>query len=281
MTLVRPVFLCDNVFNPFQYPDVVLTANEEASGFEAERFSTLRREDHWSPTTYNNDAWLKAAHAQVRAVNTVCLWVHNLLGETYRFQISNDDFTTTETLIDLTIPSNVGAGDIDDTYGVVTEDFMWMKRMSTRYAKSFRHFVPAMGANQRPELAGLAGVSYSPNQYDYPYAPSSTEFHVEEQMSDRGVLGRSLPINLRRGEIVLKMRNDFEYETARFHLEQRWGRGHPMLIVHNEAQAERAVMAVRTGGSMLGFETDASWPDGNEGRNQGRLSFQEHDRRED
>lgn len=278
MTQIRPVFLSDNLFSPFAYPDVVLTANEEASGHEAEFFSTLRREDSWSPTTFNNDAWMKATHTQVRGFNTVCLWVHNLLGEAYKFQISNDDFATTETVIDVTIPLYPGAGDIDDALGVVTEDFLWIKRVSTRYAKYFRHYVPAMGADLKPELAGMAGVSYSPLQYDYPYAPSTTEFMVEEQRSQRGVLGRSVPVNLRRGEITMKMRNDFAYEEARWHLETLWGRGTPMLIVHNDAQAERAVMAVRTAGSMLGFETDASWPDGNEGRNMGRLAWQEHDR---
>jgi hypothetical protein len=280
MALVRPVFLVDNLFNPVHYPDVTLSANEEASGHEAEFFSTLRREDSWSPTTFNADSWMKARHAQVRAFNTVILWVHNLLGEAYKFQISNDDFVSTpETVIDVTIPSNPGTGHIDDALGVVTEDLMWVKRVPTRYAADFRHFVPAMGANQKPELAGIAGSMYSPNQYDYPYAPSTTTLLVEEHMSDRGVRGHGTLAAPRHGEIVMKMRNDFDYELARFHLEHLWGgwEASPMLIVHNEAQAERAVMAVRTGGSMLGFETDSDWPDGGEGRSKGRLSFAEHD----
>lgn len=277
MALVRPFFLVDSLFSPIHYSDVTLSANEEAAGFEAEMFSTLRREDHWSPTSFNADAWIKARHAQVRAFNTVCLWVHNLLGESYRFQISNNDFTDIETVIDVTIPSNPGAGHIDDALGVLTEDFMWIKRVPTRYAVDFRHFVPAMGADLKPELNGIAGISYSPSQYDYPYAPNTTEFIVEEHRSDRGVLGRGTPVNLRRGAITMKMRSDFDYEPARFHLEHRWGSGSPMLIVHNEAQAERAVMVVRTGGSLLGFETDTAWPDGGEGRSMGQLTFVEHD----
>jgi len=278
MSLVRPVFLCDSLFSPVHYPDVVLSANEEGTGTEAEMFSTLRREDHWSPTSFNADSWLRASHTQPRAINMIHLWVHNLLGKTYRFQVSSDGFTTIETVVDLVIPSNPGTGHVDDALGVVTEDLMWIKRVPTRYAYDFRHLVPAMGANQKPELAGIAGPSYSPNQYDYPYSPSMTEFIVEEQRSDRGVLGRSNPLNLRRGAIRMKMRSDFDYELARFHLDHRWGEGAPMLIVHNEAQAERAVMATRVGGSMLGFETDVGWPDGGEGRSQGELTFIEHDK---
>jgi len=157
---------------------------------------------------------------------------------------------------------------------------MWIKRVPTRYAHYVRHFVPAMGAGLRPELAGIVGAAYSPNQYDYPYSPSTTELRVEEHRSDRGVLGRAAPVNLRRGEITMRTRSDFEYEVARFHLERRWGGGSPMLMVHNEAQAERAVMTIRTGGSMLGFEATEQWRDAGEGRVQARLAWEEHDLRE-
>jgi hypothetical protein len=50
-----------------------------------------------------------------------------------------------------------------------------------------------------------------------------------------------------------------------------------MLIVHDTSQAERAVLAVRVGGSLLGWETDTAWPDGGEGRRMGRLEWVEHD----
>lgn len=281
MALTRPVFCVDSVFNPIHYSDVTLSANESAAGHAPEFFSTLRREDSWSPTTFNNDAWLKARHTQPRAFNVVCLWVHNLLGEVYRFQISDDDFSTIQTVIDVTIPASPGTGHIDDANGVLTEDYMWIKRVPTRYAHDFRHFIPAMGASLKPELSGIVGISYSPAQYDYPYAPNTTTLMVEEHKSDRGVLGRGTVSNPRHGEITVKNRTDFDYELCRFHFEQRWGgwAPSPMLIVHNEAQTERAVMADRAGGSMLGFETDSSWPDGGEGRNQGRLSFSEHDPR--
>ena len=279
MALVRPVFLVDNVFNPVHYPTVTLSGNEEATGFEAEMFSTLRREDHWSPTTFNADAWLKARHSAPRTFDMICLWVHNLLGEAYKFQVSDDDFSTIQTVVDITIPTGPGTGSPDDALGVVTEDLMWIKRVTPRIAHDFRHFVPAMGSNQKPELAGIVGLSYSPAQYDYPFAQNTTSLMVEEQVSDHGVRGRSSITNARQGAITIKNRTDFDYEMARFHFEQRWGgwTPSPMLVIHDANQTDRAVLVDRAGGSMLGFETDSDWPDGGEGRNRGRLEFVEHD----
>lgn len=277
MSLVRPRFLVDNLGSVEHYPSHVVTAEEEPTDQEADRFATLRREDHASATTYNSDWWWKVTCNQVRAADMLCLWDHNLLGETLRIEVSNDDFTTTETIFNATLPSYPGTGDPADALGVVTEDGMWLKRWDVRYGKYWRLFVPAMGADQKPEINGILGPSYSPLQYDYPYAPSGTEFIVDEQRSDRGVLGRSAPVNLRRGAIRMKMRSDFDYELARFHLEHRWGGGSPMLILHNEAQAERAVMATRVGGSLLGFQADTGWPDAGEGRVEGELTWQEHD----
>ena len=279
MALVRPRFLCDNIFSLSHYPTVTLSANEEATGREARFFSTLRREDYWTPTTFNADANLKARHPVPRTFDTICLWVHNLLGKAYRFQISDDNFTTTQTVVDVTIPTGPGTGSPDDALGVVTEDLMWIKTVSPRSAVDFRHFVPAMGASLKPQLSGIVGLSYYPSQYDYPYAPSTTTLRVEEHYSDRGVRGLGTVANPRHGDITMKLRSDFEYELARFHFEQRWGgwAPSPMLLIHDNMQAERAMMADRATGSMLGFVSDSEWPDGGEGRSQGRLSFVEHD----
>ena len=276
MTLVRPIFLVDNLFSPLHYRSHIVSAEEEPAGAEANRFATLRREDHASPTTANSDWWLKVACGQPRAANMLLLWDHNLLGETLRIEVSDND-TDWQIIFNAILPTSPGAGHVDDALGVVTEDGSWLKRFPLRVGTYWRLFVPAMGADQKPEINGVLGQSYSPSQYDYPYAPSTTEFLAEEQRSDRGVLGRSAPVNLRRGAITMKMRSDFDYEAARFPIEHRWGDGAPMLVVHDASQAERAVLAVRTGGSLLGFETDTAWPDGGEGRRMGRLEWVEHD----
>jgi hypothetical protein len=271
------ILLVDNVFSAVQYPSVTLSGNEEATGFEARFFATLRREDHWTPTTFNADAWLKARHTQPRAVNTICLWVHNLLGEIYRFQISDDNFVSPiETVVDVTIPSTPGSGDIDDALGVVTEDFMWIKRFPTRYAVDFRHFVPAMGASQKPELNGIVGTSYSFDR-NLGDLVDANDFRADEARSDRGVRGLGTPDITRGGSMPIQLPSMLAYEEFRFHL-QRYdgtatGAPTPALLIFDETRAEQAVMVNRPLG-RLGFSQSRTYfyPGGD-------LHFQEHDPR--
>ena len=273
------ILLVDNVFSPVQYPDVTLSANEEAGGSEAEQFAALRRETFWAPTTTNADAWMKARHTQPRAINTVCLWAHNLLGKAYQLQISNDDFASgIETIVSVTIPSAPGTGDIDDDLGVVTEDLMWIKRLAvTRYAHDIRHFVPAMGANQLPNLTGIVGVSYAFDR-DLGELVDATDFRADQQRSDRGVDGFGTSDIARNGRIPISLPSLFDYEAFRFHLQRYDGTATgtpiPALLIFDEARAEQAVMAHRPTG-RLGFEQNRSYfyPSG-------KLEYVEHDPRE-
>jgi hypothetical protein len=263
------LLLIDNLFSPIHYPDVVLSANQEATDFEAARFSTLRREDHWSPTSFNADAWAKATHAQLRAMNMIVLWVHNLLGEAYRFQVSNDDFvTSTETVVDITIPATPGTGHVDDALGVVTEDLMWIKRVPTRYAKYFRHYVPAMGASQRPEINGIVGPAIAFDR-DMGELVDATDLRAEESRSARGVVGRGDLDVSRSGSLPIQLPSVFAYEDLRFHL-QRYEKS-PGLLIFDEARAEQAVMVHRPLG-RLGFaqSRQSFYP-------AGQLHFEEHD----
>lgn len=275
MPLVTPVFLVESLFSVRHFPLHTIVGNEEPAGTEAFRFATLRRADHWSPSTFNADANLKVTCNRARAADFLCLWDHNLQGETLRIECSDDDFGTTQTIFNAVLPTISGTGDVDDALGVLTEDGMWLKRFPLRSAKYWRLFVPAMGANQKPSINGLLGLSYGLTQYDYPFAPSDTELIVEESESEAGYLGRSSPMARRGGEITVKCRSDFDYELARYHLEQRFGSGSPMLIVHDDAQAERAAMAVRPKGGRFGFRSDEQWPDGAEGRRIGQFPWLE------
>lgn len=267
--------LVDNVFSPVQYPDVVLTANEELAGSEVEMFSTLRREDGWEPTTYNNDAWAKATHTQPRAVNFICLWAHNLRGKTYRLQVSNDDFTASiETLVDVVIPSNPGVGNVGDALGVLTEDLMWIKAVPTRYAVGIRHFVPAMGANQRPRINGIVGTVCS---FDRKFGDlvDGNNFRAEQMRSARGVVGFGESDIARDGAVPIDLPSLFAYEDFRFHLQRYDGTATgapiPGLLVFDEARAEQAVMIHRPPGRAA-FRQSRSYfyP-------AGELQYEEHD----
>ncbi|HKR55044.1 MAG TPA: hypothetical protein VJS20_02005 [Gemmatimonadales bacterium] len=271
------ILLVDNLFSPVHFPDVVLAANEELAGSEAEMFSTLRREDGWEPTTYNNDAWLKATHTQPRAVNMVCLWAHNLRGETYRLQVSNNDFTAAsdiETLVDVVIPSNPGTGSPDDALGVLTEDLMWIKRVPTRYGVGIRHFVPVMGANQRPRINGIVGMGCAFDR-DRGDLVDANDFRAAEQRSPRGVVGYGEADVSRSGAVPISLTTLSAYEDFRYHLQRydgtAFGAPSPGLLIFDESRTEQAVMIHRPQGrSAFTQRPNYFYPSG-------ELAFEEHD----
>jgi hypothetical protein len=196
----------------------------------------------------------------MRVLDCVCLWVHNLAGKAYQLQVSDDDFVTTQTVVNVTIPSTPGAGDIDDPNGVLCENGMWLMRFNPRMAIAYRHYIVAGGAGFKPQIAGKVGLSLALSQFEKPYAPSDTELIVTEEMAESGWLGRG-PRRLKRyGSIQVKTRTAFEYDQFRYHFEQRFGGGANMVIVFDDTQAERAVMAQR-GPGRFGFHGVAEWPD--------------------
>lgn len=261
MPLQTPVFLVDDLSDTVvQYPNHTVSALSEPSGYEAHRFSAGRRDQYSTASTANLDWWHKTVFNRVRALDCVALWVHNLAGKAYQLQVSDDDFTTTQTAVSVTIPSSPGTGDIDDANGVLCENGMWLMRFPARMAIAYRHYIVAGGAGFKPQIAGKVGLSLGLNQFEKPYMPSDAELIVTEQMAESGWIGRG-PRRLKRsGSIQVKTRTAFEYDQFRYHFEQRFGGGAPMLIVFDDTQAERAVMATRTGGTF-GFRGVADWPD--------------------
>jgi hypothetical protein len=258
------VFLVDDVFDAVvQYPLHTVVAEEEPTGLEAHRFSAGRRDQHAQASTANSDWWIKSVFNAPRAFDMCALWDHNLAGTTVRIECSDDDFTTTQTIFNAVIPSAPGAGDVDDQYGVLCENGMWLKRFPYRTAAAVRIFSVAMGAGLKPSINGKLGLSLALNQYDKPFTPSDTELIVREEMGESGWIGRG-PRRVRRtGSIQVKTRGAFEYDQLRYHFEQRFGAGAPMVIVHDDSQAERAVMAIRRDTGAFGFRTPSvlEWPD--------------------
>lgn len=263
------ILLVDNLASLVQYPLHAVTADEEPAGSEAFRFATGRRGDHAAASTLNDDWFLKIVCDRVRAFDFVCLWDHNLAGETLRWQASDDDFGTIQTLFDATLPTISATGDVDDALGVLTEDGMWLKRVPVRAAKAIRLFVPAMGANQRPSINGLVGLSYAFDR-DLGDLVDATELQTTEERSEAGYVGRGVRAVGRSGAVPIKLPSLFDYEQFRYHL-HRYGHGAPAPLVFDEARAEQAVMAIRPIG-RLGFRQgrDYFYPTG-------ELPFQEHE----
>lgn len=259
----------ENAFSVVQFPLHTITANEAGTGSEAFRFATGRRADHWSPTTTNADAWIKVACDRTRAFDCVRLWDHNLAGYTVRVQCSDDDFTTTQTVFNATLPTMPATGAVDDDFGVLTEDSMWLLVFPVRAAKYWRIYVPAMGSGLKPSINGGLGLSVTFDR-DRGDLVDANDLSAMEERSEAGYLGRGTRALVRGGAVTIKQPSLFAYEHLRYHI-QRFGAGSPGVLVFDDERAEQAVMAIRPLGRM-GFRQDRSWfyP-------QGELPWVEHE----
>lgn len=263
-----PVVLVENFASIRQFSGHTLIGNEEPAGTEAFRAADGRRtpSDYWAPATLNAAATLTITCDRIRTANVVALdRGHNLIGEAFTLQCS-DDNANWSPVVDVTELPTVPGGSLDapavsvaGVWGVRTEEGAWLCRFPTRAARYWRLSIPAMGAGLRPQLVGWwLGLAYAPLDLTRPHSPNQSELLVEELTSERGWQGRGAAAIRRLGVLRLKLTNGFEYDLARYHLEGHFGRQRPMWIVHDDSQAERAVLAIRPTG-QLGFELPTSW----------------------
>lgn len=262
----RPVLFGDNLFSVAQYPLHVVSADEEPAGHEAFRAADGRRsaQDYAGATTANDPWWIKAVCNRLRGANMVAIdRGSNLFGKQVQLQCSDDDFATSiQTILDVVLPAIPATGSVDDALGVRTEEGAWLARFPNRSAMAWRLNVPAMGVGLRPQVVGLwVGLSYSPAHLFRPSSPDADFMLVEESTLPSGWVGRSKVANRRQGTIQLRMQDWFEYELSRYHLHAVFGRARPTWIIHDEDQADRAVLADRAGNSELGLvrEKGSNW----------------------
>ena len=251
--------LCvDNLFDTVeQYPDHTVTAEEEPAGFEAHRFAAGRRDQHASATTADSDWWIKSVFDRVRAFDFICLWDHNLAGETVRIQASDDDFGTIQTVFDAALPTVPGTGDVDDALGVLCEDgMMWLKRVPVRAAAAVRIYSVAMGAGLKPLLNGLVGLSYSFDR-DMGELVEANDLLATRERNEAGYVGQGRRTVFPSGVVPIHHTTFDAYEQFRYHL-KRYGAGSSAVLIFDEARAEQALM-VRRPDQRLGFRQDRSY----------------------
>lgn len=260
----RPIFLVENAFNLLQFPLHALAANEEASGHEAFRIANGRRSslDYWTPTTLNVSANVKVTCDVSRTCDTFILdRGHNLGGKEVILERSDNDFSSSTTVFDITLPSASAPGDIDDANGVVNEEGAWLKRFSPAGALGWRIRVPAMGASLKPQIVGAwLGQAYSPADIFRPLSVDGGTLYTQESASAMAWMGRG-PRNFRReGDITLQFPDLTEYATARYHLHQRFHKeGRPMWIVFDDTKADVSLLALGPAGARWGFTREPQW----------------------
>ncbi|HWP38950.1 MAG TPA: hypothetical protein VNL18_15495 [Gemmatimonadales bacterium] len=245
---MAPYLAVDNIFSVRQYPGHTIAATEEPSGNEAFRVADGRRSsfDYATSTTPNSEWSVTCTADQVRAVTFVALdRGHNLAGKRVIYEVSNDNFTTVETVFDISaLPANPGAGSLDDALGVVTDEGAWLKRVSVRFGLYHRLRIPAMGAGLKPVIVGLwAGTGWAPSVFGLPKQENRARLAGQVSVSEAGWMGAGAMTRQRVGTLHFKLTSLFEYEELRRHLEENYGRHRPMWIVHDDEEAQRAVLA--------------------------------------
>lgn len=269
-----PVFLAENFYNTHQFVDHTVDAEEEPSGYEAWRVATGRRSglQYWTPSTANSDTYVDATCDRTRTANMLILdRGHNLAGYDIELRASQDDFTTYETILDITVPSVSTPGALTD--GVLTEEGAYVKQFDARSYTYWRVFVNAMGAGLQPQIVGLwLGLAWSPDYLEMPSAKDADDLIVEETVSESGWVGRGPATQRRSDTIKLKLSSYDEYDEARYHIQGLFGAGYPMWIFHHDDQADQGLCAIRQSGSHLGFARQADW-----GYEQVQFSYIEHE----
>lgn len=261
----KPLFLSENFFNEIQFTGHTVSANEEDAGCQGWRVATGRRlnsRNKWTPVTNNADAWIKVACDQAREADTIVLdRGHNLGGYTIQLQNSADD-SSYSNVFSLTLPTAAVSGtSLDAATGAQTEEGAWCLRFTGQTKQYWRLYIPAMGANYKPEIVGLyLGLSYEPSYYfDLPLSDESGESYFNDVMSPFAWVASSLAAHRRSGTIYMRLSSDSEYDTARYHIKQNFMEQRRLMwIWHNQENAERAVLARHNAG-QYGFTRQAGW----------------------
>ena len=258
----RPLFAPENFFNRVQFPLHTVSATEEPTGNEAFRVGTGRRSAlNFATSTSANALWsLKVACNKLRAADFIAIdRGFNLTS--WELQGSNDDFTTYETILSVTMPTvTVAPSNLNTAPGVLTEEGAWLRRFPTRVYRYWRIYVPAMGTGLRPQITGAyLGLSWEPEFLQaLPFTYGARNLIYTESESDTAWVGSSRPAQRYETDIVLKMESWDEYDLARRHIEQGTWRKRHTWYVPNQARAERSWLGVAPPGKYR-FEKAKGW----------------------
>lgn len=283
----QPVFLVRNLFSTRVYPLHVLAASAasgagEIAGGELIRAADACRDpfDFWTNETANTEVRGKVACDRSRSADMFVLdRGHNLAGKQVVLECSDDDFASpsqTQVVFDVVLPTVTATGDLDDALGVRTEEGAWVKRFPVRAARYWRVRIPAMGASLKPQVVGIwLDLSWSPALLDTPTSPDAHRLGGQEATSQHGWTFRSGLWARREGEVSMRLTSSFDYDQARDTILHQFGLNRPMWIVHDEEQADRALLALPVLGTLEVEQKSRGWFYG-----QARFSFVEHGPRE-
>jgi hypothetical protein len=279
--MALPVLLAENFFSRGaggQFPSHTISAEEEPVGYEAFRVATARRHGlNYATASTANSAWyLRVVCDRIRAANCVILdRGHNLTGQTITVYASNDAHTTNETAFSGVLPTVSTPGNIDDQLGIRTEEGAWIKRFPTRVGKYWEFNVAAMGSGLSPQVPGLwLGLALELTRLpDMPFAEDTDELVQQVVESDAGWMGRTRGTPRRTGALAFRLESQSAYSAFRYQVQGLFGQGHPMWLIVDADQTERAMLVVRAPQTPMGFGYGADWWN----MRRGVISYLEHE----
>lgn len=251
-----------NLFSRRAYPNHTLAGDEEPSGHEAFRIATGRRSpytNYWEGITANQQRTLTLTCDRVRSANLFVLdRGHNLDGKEVILECANvSDFSSAQVVFDIVLPSAVGAGSLDDDFGVKSEEGAWYKRFPTRDAYYWRIRIPAMGANLKPKVVGAhlsLAFAFDPWR---PNAPDQDELGGDVSESDTGAQGIANPWNRRTDTLRVQLLSAFDYEIA-YNAFKHFFKRRATFYIPNDSWAQTACCILRPPG-VSGFGKDPDY----------------------
>lgn len=258
-----PALLSDSVFSRRIYPGHSLAASTTATGKSVEFLWAMRRLREltgWFASALNSAAWVEATFDQPRGFDTLFIdRDHNLDGQTLSVSISDDDFTTSETVASATVPSTPtpSVAFLDGTLLRTNEGaLLWYLGLQVSWGA--RVNVAAMGSGLRPELAGLMlGLSYRPDVAPLkPFDFGRPNLTHSVARSPRAQDSTGEPGSYRAVDLHLRMDDWLEYAEAVYPVEELFGGRRPTVVVPTIARAEQAFLARAVPGEH-GFEIPA------------------------
>lgn len=263
----EPIFFIENHLSVSEFPLHVLQGYENAvaqTALQEFRVADGRRSpyDSWSGVGTNIEYILKNTMDRTRASNMVYL-DRGYVVPRLIYEVSDDDFGTTQLVFDITLPTVSATGSVDDALGVRTEEGGWVKRFPVRSAKYERFRIPAMGAGLKPTIVGLkCGLAWAPGAFRRPFAPDRNALVTQRAQTDSGWIGGGRATPRREGVLNFKLTTEYDYAQGRYHI-GLFDANKAAVIVPDSDQAERAFVAIRQEPAHgLGKEADYFYEQG-------------------
>lgn len=269
-----PLILVENFFNTVMFTGHTVSADEEASGYEAFRVGTGRRsaQNRWQPETADADHEVYVDCDQLRGADMIVLDRNtNLSGKPVKLRGTNDDGATYWDMLDLTLPDlSVPGGSIDDAVGAVTEDGAWLKRFDLDAAMRWSLHVPA-AAGFTPQVGGLyVGKAWEmASLFELPWSDDTVDLAYDAVVTDAGWEGATDAAAVRTGVMRIRLADYSEYDLARY--ASSLLRRHPGWILYDLDVGSRAVLVKLPRGEH-GWRFDRGW-----GYRQQDIAWREHE----